>query len=152
MLLIKTPDGVYRKHLDQVIKRSVVSEPLQQTDPDTPRVELEIRDEQSSTATDSDLEKSASLPESTEPETSIIVGNNPKLPAEPDHKAAVEPMITAQPVLKPRELAIEMNRSTIKPNIVREHELQQPNLLLPANFARDSKPPDRLSYRKLGGT
>ena len=152
VLLIKTPDGVYRKHLDQVIKRSVVSEPLQQTDPDTPRVELEIRDEQSSTATDSDLEKSASLPESTEPETSIIVGNNPKLPAEPDHKAAVEPMITAQPVLKPRELAIEMNRSTIKPNIVREHELQQPNLLLPANLARDSKPPDRLSYRKLGGT
>ena len=153
VLLIKTPDGVYRKHLDQVIKRSVVSEPLQQTDPDTPRVELEIRDEPSSTATDDDLEKKASLPESTEPETSIIVGNNPKLPAEPDHKAAVEPLITAQPVLiKPRELAIELNRSTIKPNIVREHELQQPNLLLPANFARDSKPPDRLSYRKLGGT
>ncbi|XP_063682609.1 uncharacterized protein K02A2.6-like [Bolinopsis microptera] len=152
VLLIKTPDGVYRKHLDQVIKRSVVSEPLQQTDPDTPRVELEIRDEQSSTAIEGDFKKTASLPESTEPETSIIVGNNPNLPAEPDHKAAVEPIINAQPVLKPRELAIEIKRSTMKPNIVREHELQQPNLLLPANFARDSKPPDRLSYRKLGGT
>ena len=83
VLLIKTPDGVYCKHLDQVIKRSVVSEPLQQTDLDTPR------DEQSSTATDGDLEKTASLPESTEPETSIIVGNNPNLPAKPDHKAAL---------------------------------------------------------------
>ena len=129
-----------------------MSELSQQTDPDTPRVELEIRDEQSSTATDDDLEKTASLPESTEPETSIIVGNNPNLPAEPDHKAAVEPMITAQPVLKPCERAIEITRSTMKPNIVREPELQEPNLLLPTNFARNSNPPDRLSYRKLGGT
>ena len=145
VLLIKTPDGIYRKHLDQVIKRQVVLDPAQQADTPT--------DQPSSPAKD-DEERSIS----TEPNPAIVVGDIPILPvSEHDHKAAIDkPLVTAQPVLKPRELAIELTRSSMKPNTavepVKEPDLQNPNLQLPANFARISNPPVRLSYRNLGGT